>query len=185
MQPMSLTLSFLGRCGDRWRVRVDTGAGMRPHGLTVGLVSGRGPLGPAVVGPTEFDSWIAELRGPCQLPADAVVRATMAAEDGGLLEETVPAHAPRGVHTWLRAAHRLPLAARPRPASLSRKETLDLARVFGWLGCPDAARTAVRESDSGVHPNGCSEELASLLAEFDVDGAELDAELIEKLSRPV
>ncbi|MSP54205.1 MAG: hypothetical protein EXR69_01140 [Myxococcales bacterium] len=182
---MPLTLSFLGRCGDRWRVRVDTAAGLRPQGLTVGLVSGRRPLGPAVVGPTEFESWIAELRGPCQLPADAVVRATMAAQDGELLEETVPAHAPRGVHAWLRAAHRLPLAARPQPASLSRKETLDLARVFDWLACPQPPAAAVRDPGAAVHLNGCTEELASLLAEFDVEGAELDADLIEKLSRSV
>ena len=177
---MSLTLSFLGRCGDRWRVRVQA-CGLRPVGLTVGLVSDRGPLGPAVVGPADFESWVAELRGPCHLPADAVVRATMAVADGGLVEETVPAHEPRGIHNWLRAAHRLPLATRPRPASLSRKEAQDLARVFGWLGCPDAKPAAAAEPTS--YANGCSPELASLLADFDVDGGDLDADLIEKLKR--
>ena len=149
------------------------------------MVSERGPLGPAVVGPTEFETWVAELRGPVQLPADALVRATMAAEDGELLEETVPAHEPRGVHNWLRAAHRLPLAARPRPSSLSKKETQDLARVFGWLGCPRSEKPPAGRASPppGGHSNGCTDELANLLAEFDVDGAELDAELIQKLRR--
>ncbi len=182
---MPLTLSFLGRCGDRWRVRVDARPGARPRGLTVGLVSGRGPLGPAVVGPTDFESWVAELRGPCQLPADAIVRATMASDEGELIEETVPAHEPRGIHSWLRAAHRLPLATRPQPSALSRRETRDLARVFGWLGCgaADVPAEPVRAAEPLPHANGCTAELASLLAEFDVDADDLDPDLIQKLRR--
>jgi hypothetical protein len=176
---MALSLSFLGRCGDRWRVRVD--AASRPQGLTLGLVTADGrPLGPAVVAPAEFESWTADLRGPCQLPSDAMVRATMDGEGGVLVEQSVPVRTRRGIQAWLHADNQLPLAARTRPAALSRAETGRLAKVFGWVcGC-DGPREPERR---GPAANGCSEELASLLAEFDVDGTELDAELIAVLDR--
>lgn len=176
---MALSLSFLGRCGDRWRVRVD--AESKPRGLTLGLVTAdRRPLGPAVVAPAEFDSWTADLRGPCQLPSDAMVLATMDGDDGELLEQSAPVRSRRGIQAWLHADNLLPLATPQRPAALSRVETSRLAKVFGWVcGC-DGPREPERR---GPAANGCSEELASLLAEFDVDGTELDAELIAVLNR--
>ncbi len=174
---MALSLTFLGRCGDRWRVRVDACLGERPRGLTIGLVSGSGrPLGPAVVGPVEFESWVAELRGPGTLPSDAVVRATMDGASGELVEATVPVRARKGVHAWLHADHVLPLAARPKPSALTKKETSRLAAALGWLcGCP--------ENDPPRPANGCPDELASLLADFDVDAATLDAETIARMRR--
>lgn len=176
---MALSLSFLGRCGDRWRVRVDAEADACPHSMTLGLVTAKGrPLGPAIVAPPEFQTWTADLRGPCQLPADAMVRATMDGDAGEHIEQTVPARSRRGVQAWLNADQHLPLCSRPAPAALTRAESDRLARMFGWMcGCGEAAVPA----EKGPAANGCTEELARLLAEFDVDGTELDAELIEML----
>ena len=173
---MALSLSFLGRCGDRWRVRVDAPAGALTRGLTIGLVSASGrPLGPAVVGPVDFDTWVADLRGPGQLPTDAHVRATMDGTDGDIVEELLPLQARRGVHAWLHADGNLALASKPRPSTLSRKETTRLGRVFSWLcACP---------SKSETRP-ACPDDLSSLLADFDVDATELDAEFVARMRRP-
>ncbi len=180
---MALSLSFLGRCGDRWRVRVDAAPDECPRALTIGLVTAEGrPLGPAVVAPPQFQTWTADLSGPCQLPSDALIRATMDDADGEPVEQTAPVRARRGIQAWLHADHRLPLCTPPAPAALTRAETDRLARVFGWVcGCDGARAPEAR----GTSANGCTEELASLLAEFDVDGTELDAELIDMLKQRV
>ena len=172
---MALSLSFLGRCGDRWRVRVDAPAGSLTRGLTIGRVSASGrPLGPAVVGPVDFDTWVADLRGPGQLPTDAHVRATMDGTDGDIVEELLPLQARRGVHAWLHADGNLALASKPRPSTLSRKETTRLGRVFSWLcACP---------SKSETRP-ACPDDLSSLLADFDVDATELDEDLVARMRR--
>ncbi len=172
---MALSLSFLGRSGDRWRVRVDAPAGSQTRGLTIGLVSAMGrPLGPAVVGPVDFETWVADLRGPNQLPTDAHVRATMDGPDGHLVEEFLPLQARRGVHAWLHADGNLALASKPRPSTLSRKETTRLSRVFSWL-CPCPSQKAAHTA--------CPDDLASLLADFDVDASELDEDLVARMRR--
>lgn len=166
-----LALTFLGRCGERWRVRVDAPAGAVARGVTLGLADADGrPLGPAVVGPAEFATWVADLRGPAVLPSDAHVRATMDGPDGAPLEQTTLVRARRGVAAWLHADAQLELCTRQAPEPLSRKEATRVARGFGLCAC-DPPRPQAE-----VPPD-----LADLLADFDVDADALDADVLSTL----
>lgn len=164
---MALTLTFLGRVADRWRVRVALPDGVRPRGLTVGLWDESGQLlGPVVVAPEDAGScWVAELRGPCQLPPGTLVRATLDTEDGFTVEEDLGVDPRKGLHAFLHADGRLPVQSAPTGAALSGRETAALARYFPWIcACPTGAPA---EDD----------DLAELLSAFGVDAADLSEEL--------
>jgi hypothetical protein len=170
---MALTLTFLGRSCDRWRVRVDVEPAVDVRSLTVSLVSERGrPLGPAVVAPGDVGScWTAELRGPVTLPPGTVVRA-VGEVDGAWVEKDVGVDQRRGLHAFLHADGRLPLDNEPVGAAVTRKEAIRLGRLFPWVcGCPP--RQAPMQ-----------DALAEMLCrEFDVDPADIDDEVLGELRR--
>lgn len=168
-----LDLTFLGRCGERWRVRVDAPSGVVARGVTVGLVDADSrPLGPAVVAPAEFATYVADLRGPAVLPSDAHVRVTMDGPDGAPFEQSMPVRARRGVSAWLHADAQLELCTRQPPEPLTKTQLARIARRFGVWACEPPRPAADVPAD-----------LADLLADFDVDAADLDEDVLAQMRR--
>lgn len=171
---MTVSLTFLGRICDRWRVRVELGEPRAVRGLTVSLVAENGRvLGPSVVAPQDIGScWVADLRGPPHLPPGTVVRATADGEWGVLTEE-IGVDPRRGLHAYLHADARLPLEGKPRGAALSDRETTLLGRIFPWMcGCGPAAAAK-------------DDEVEALLREMGVDPGDVDPDLVAELRRGV
>ncbi len=169
---MALSLTFLGRSCDRWRVRVDAGACTSLAGLTVSLVNEQGrAIGLPVVAPEEAGRcWDAEIMGPAQLPPGTVVRA-VAELDGCMVEEEVSVDARRGMHAFLHADARLPLENDPRGSAMTARESALLGKVFPWV-CGCATDVPSPEDD-----------LDAMLREFDIDPADLDEALLGALRK--
>lgn len=169
---MSVTLTFLGRSCDRWRVRVELDDPSAVRGLTVSLVAENGrPLGPAVVAPADIGvCWVADIRGPPHLPPGTIVRATADGE-WGVVQEEIGVDPRRGLHAFLHADARLPLDNKPRGAALSGKETARLGRLFPWM-CGCAPPTPVDE-----------DEVSALLREMGVNPGEVDPDLVAELRK--
>lgn len=171
---MPLSLTFLGRTCDRWRVRVEAGACRELAGLTVSLVTESGrALGPSVVAPEGAGPcWIAELRGPPQLPPGTVVRA-VAEVDGSVIAKEVGVDPRRGLHAFLHADARLPVETEVKGAALTAREANRLGKVFPWVcGCGPPAG-----ADAG------GDDLDAMLREFDIDPADLDEALLGALRK--
>ena len=171
---MALSLTFLGRGFDRWRVRVDAGVCRSLAGLTVSLVNEQGrAIGLPVVAPEEAGRcWVAELSGPAQLPPGTVVRA-VAEQDGCVVASEVGVDARRGMHAFLHADARLPLESDPKGTAMTAREASRLGAVFPWVcGCPSDV----------PGPDG-EDELDAMLREFDIDPADLNEALLGALRK--
>lgn len=123
---------FLGRHDNRWRVRVELD--FAPDALTIGLVSEDGkPLGPAMVAPPDGrSSVIAELGGPCQLPAGARVRCMVDTHCGCWMQE-FSLDERRGLHAWLKGDTPLVVESNERGLGLDAGHIRRLSNHFAWL----------------------------------------------------
>lgn len=184
---MGLSLTFLGRNADRWRVRVVCDEGFEPLGLTVALMSESGRLlGPAVVVPRGTRGCMtAELRGPTPLPLGTLMVATADTQEGATFQVAVPVDTRRGLHAFLHADGRLPLETNPSGSALSRRELTKLAVRFPWVKpcCEGAEGAAV--GGGGAHSSPQQEDADQLRAmlqnEFDIDPEDIPDELTDEL----
>ncbi len=181
-----MTLTFLGRCDNRWRVRVDLPAGVEVEGLTLALVGEDGrALGPLVVAPIDGAStYTFDLRGPCDMPPNTVVRCVADLVGGGALADVLVLDRRRGLHAFMHADARLPLESKSRGEGLSNTERRRLGAAFPWLvGCPEGvvAEHSVpeAEADPEFSPDpGLSPDILSMLRDdFGVELDETDADL--------
>lgn len=184
---MGLALSLLGRCADRWQVRIEIDAGAPPRALTVALVTEAGRrLGPAVVVPLRLEPCLyAELRGPAVLPPGTRIVATADFEDGYSQRVESVVDARRGLHAFLHADGRLQLDSDPRGSALSRVELARLAQRFPWVaGCCGEKAYAGVDAACGEGAPGEADSMVDMLCnEFDVDPDDLDEELLAALRR--
>lgn len=177
---MGLSMTFLGRCADRWRVRVELAPGFTPRALTVGLWNEAGrPLGPAVVVPLDpSGAHEAELRGPPALPAGSRVVATADDDDGGTHQYVLGLDTRRGLHAFLHADARLRIETDPAGSALSRKEKARLGRHFPWL-----LDCCTPPEPSEARGGGDDDLLDMLRKEFDVDPDDVSDALLDELRR--
>ena len=100
-----------------------------------------------------------------------MVRAVGDGADGTLYEVELGVDLRHGLHAFLHADGRLSLGANLKGETLTRGQARRLGQIFPWAcGCEPAPSRAE-----------CPEKLAELLREFDVDPAELDDELIQRM----
>ena len=170
---------FLGKHENRWRVRVELD--FAPEAMTIGLVSEDGkPLGPAMVAPPDGkNAVIAELSGPCQLPAGAVVRCVVDTHCGCWMQE-FPVDERRGIHAFLMGDTPLVVESEEKGVGLELSQIRKLSQSFSWLKKEKkkAARwePASAEQDLSIPLAAqpcCEDDLLRMLQEdFGVEGDE-------------
>lgn len=172
-----MKLTFLGRVGGRWRVRVDLPPGIPISGLTLGLFGDDGrALCPQIVAPGgEEGCFIAELGGPCTLPHGTVVTCVADLADGRELRTTTSVDRRRGLHAFLHGDAKLPLVSRAEFESLTSREQRRIGHSFPWVSTCRTCSAPVAANDDDL--------MAMLREEFDVDPDDLDEDLLSMLGR--
>lgn len=165
-----MRLRFLGRCDQRWKVRVDWDPRTPLAGLTLGLHDEDGrPLGASVVAPAGVQpGYVAALGGPCSLPPGAVVRCVADLASGQAEEAELSLDAHHGLDAFVRGEHRLRLVSHGSFRALSEPELEALGAAFPCLG-PRAE-------------DGPADDVRTMLRdEFGVDPDDLDPDLVDAL----
>ncbi len=170
---------FLGKHENRWRVQVELD--FAPEAMTIGLVSEDGkPLGPAMVAPPDGkNAVIAELSGPCQLPAGAVVRCVVDTHCGCWMQE-FPVDERRGIHAFLMGDTPLVVESEEKGVGLELSQIRKLFHSFPWLKKEKkkAARWAPASAEQDLSAPlaaqpCCEDDLLRMLQEdFGVEGDE-------------
>lgn len=150
------------------------------------------PLGPAVVAHPCRGSYVAEVRGPCRLPAGTIVQCTADVEDGQPpVQANACVDARRGLEAYLFAADVLPVESAVNGHALSPRELGRLRGALPWL-CGCAGKPLYTEddplesADCGTQLEGAPEEddaLFEMLRECGVDVSDLSDEVQETLRR--
>jgi hypothetical protein len=174
-----LRLTFLGRCDQRWKVRVDWDGPVAVTGLTLGLYDDEGrALGASVVAPAGVGSgFAAALSGPCSLPPGSRVRCVADLADGTALELELPADARQGLEAYVRGEPRVHLVSRAELRALAPAEIAALGAGFPWLAACGSAPGPTPTPAAAPVDDVC----AMLRDDFGIDPDDLDPDLVGAL----